>query len=49
MIKSRSSYISKKKPKFWSYKENKQFWDGAFYGVLIGYMPYIIHMNQWLR
>ena len=44
---SRSSYISKKPEKFWSIKN--KFWDGMFYGVIIGYIPYIIHMNQWLR
>jgi len=48
MKNSRSSYISKKKIKFFS-KENKPFFEGVFYGVIIGYIPYIVHMNQWLR
>ena len=47
-MKTRSSYISKKKIKFFS-MENKEFWSGMFYGAIIGYIPYIVHMNQWLR
>jgi len=27
---------------------NKSFWSGMFYGFVLGYIPYIVHMNQWL-
>lgn len=33
---------------FYKGKRTK-FWNGVFLGFVVGYMPYIIHMNQWLR
>jgi len=41
--KKRESYVERYKA------PRNKFWDGLFYGIIIGYVPYIVHMNQWLK
>jgi hypothetical protein len=30
-------------------KRNSKFWSGLIWGFVLGYIPYIVHMNQLLK